>query len=88
MKTLRDALADYISAQRALGLQLRCPASGLRRFVDFMAHEGASFITTELAIQWATEPAHVQQATRSGRLSMVRRFATWASAGSGLKYEF
>ena len=79
MKTLRDALADYISAQRALGLQLRCPASGLRRFVDFMAHEGASFITTELAIQWATEPAHVQQATRSGRLSMVRRFATWLS---------
>ena len=77
MKCLRDALAEYVKIRRALGSQFRWPGSALRRFVDFLDHEGAMFVTTDLAMRWATEPAGVQRATRAARLSMVRRFATW-----------
>lgn len=79
MKDLRDALAEYVTLRRALGSQLRWPGSALRRFVDFLYQEGSTFITTDLAVRWAGEPAGVQQATRAARLSMVRRFAVWLS---------
>ena len=79
MKCLHDALEEYVRLRRSLGLQLRWPASALRCFVDFLEHEGATFITTDLAVRWATQPAGIQQATRAARLSMVRRFATWLS---------
>ena len=42
--------------------------------------EGASYITTELALRWATQPAKVQPSSWAWRLSMVRRFAIWHSA--------
>jgi site-specific recombinase XerD len=48
-------------------------------FVDFLEHEGATFITTSLALRWACEPKNVQRATWARRLSMVRQFATWLS---------
>ena len=79
MKNLHDALTEYVTLRRALGSQLRWPGSALRRFVDFLDEKGATFITTDLAFRWATEPAGVQRATQAGRLSMVRRFATWLS---------
>lgn len=79
MKCLRDALTEYVKVRRALGSQLRWPGSALRRFVDFLEHEGASFITTDLAVRWAMESTGVQRATRAARLSMVRRFAAWLS---------
>ena len=79
MKRLHDALAEYVKVRRALGSQLRWPGSALHRFVDFLDHEGASFVTTDLAVRWAMESAGVQRATRAARLSMVRRFAAWLS---------
>lgn len=79
MKCLRDALAEYVKVRRALGSQFRWPGSALRRFIDFIEHEGATFITTDLAVRWATEPTGVQRATKAARLSMVRRFAAWLS---------
>lgn len=79
MKDLRAALAEYVRVRRALGSQIRWPASALRRFVEFLDREGSPYITTDLAVRWATEPAGVQRATRSARLSMVRRFAAWLS---------
>ena len=79
MKCLHDALAEYVKVRRALGSQLRWPGSALRRFVEFLDHEGASFITTDLAVRWAMESVGVQRATRAARLSMVRRFAAWLS---------
>src|SRR5439155_1764149 len=52
----------------------------LRNFVAFLQAEGASHITRELALRWATQPAKDQPATWAGRLGMVRRFAIWHSA--------
>jgi hypothetical protein len=37
-------------ARWALGTQLEWPASFLRRFVDFLAAEGADFVTTKLPL--------------------------------------
>ena len=56
------------------------PASTLAQFVAFLEREGATHITTALALQWAMAPQGVQRATWARRLSMVRRFATWLHA--------
>jgi integrase len=80
MSTLHDALSQYLTMRRALGTQLRWPESSLRRFVDFMDRERAEFITTELAMRWAVQPAGVQRATHAGRLRIVRGLAAFLQA--------
>lgn len=77
---LRRALRQYIEIRRALGAKMREPAVTLDLFVDFLRQKGAAFITTELAVRWVLRREHVQPATRSGLLSMVRKFAAWLSA--------
>jgi site-specific recombinase XerD len=77
---IEQALKDYIAIRRGLGFQLRLPASCLHNFVAFLETEGASHITTELALRWATQPAKAQPSTWTWRLGMVRRFAAWHSA--------
>lgn len=80
MNTLQAALDEYLAVRRALGVELDLSGRLLQRFVDFAAHAGAAFITTELALKWATEPPHAQPATWARRLGMVRRFAQYCSA--------
>lgn len=80
MSELDQALKEYIAIRRGLGFQLRLPASCLRNFVAFLETEGASHITTELALRWATQPAKAQPSTWTWRLGMVRRFAAWHRA--------
>ena len=79
MTALRDALAEYVDLRRAFGTRLREPAVSLGHFVDRLDREGAEFITTELALRWALQPAAAQPATWARRLSMVRGFAAWLS---------
>lgn len=79
MTALHDALAEYVALRRALGTQLREPAVSLEHFVELLDREGAEFITTELALRWARQPAAAQPATWARRLSMVRGFAAWLS---------
>ena len=80
MSALRETLAHYIEVRRALGSTLVEPASTLAQFVAFLEREGATHITTALALRWAMAPQGVQRATWARRLSMVRRFATWLQA--------
>lgn len=80
MSPLEQALDEYLAIRRALGFELREMAGCLRNFVAFLRTEGASYITTELALRWATRPAAAQPATWTWRLGMVRRFALWHSA--------
>jgi integrase len=51
----------------------------LRRFVEFAEQAHADYITTELALKWATQPAHAQPAQWANRLAMVRRFARYCA---------
>ena len=77
---LEQALNDYISIRRNLGFRFRLPASSLWNFVAFLDAEGASHITTKLALRWAILPSKAQPSTWAWRLGMVRRFAIWHCA--------
>jgi len=59
---LEQALNDYLRIRRSLGFRLQQQASSLRNFVAFLRTEGASHITTELALRWATQPAKAHPA--------------------------
>ena len=80
MSALEQALNDYISIRHNLGFRFRLPASLLRKFVVFLDAEGASHITTKLALRWAILPSKAQPSTWAWRLGMVRRFAIWLCA--------
>ena len=79
---LEQALKDYIAISAVVldsnsGNRRVC----LRNFVDVSPTlKAASYITTNLALRWATQPAKAQPATWAWRLGMVRRFAIWYSA--------
>jgi integrase len=80
MSPLQSALDEYLALRRALGHKLRDPGRLLQRFVGFADHAGAPYITTELALAWATQSATVQPAEWTRRLGIVRRFAQYCSA--------
>jgi integrase/recombinase XerD len=80
MSDLQAALDEYLAVRRALGVKLRLAGRLLQRFVHFAEQEGASVITTDLALRWATQPADVQPAQWANRLGMVRRFAQYRRA--------
>src|SRR5882672_3294679 len=56
MKTLRQALDDYLVLRQAMGFKLSEARTLLPQFVDFLDDQGAIFITTEWAVEWATQP--------------------------------
>src|ERR1700694_4542938 len=80
MKTLREAVQDYVALRRALGFKLHKDELGLLDFVSFMEREGASHVTIDRALQWAIQPSHVQPAVWAQRLPFVRGFARHWSA--------
>ena len=80
MTKLRKALQEYLAIRRALGFRLRLSGRLLYRFVEFAEKEKASFITTKLALEWATQPKEAQPAQWANRLGMVRNFAKYHSA--------
>ncbi len=80
MSELRESLEEYLAIRRSLGFELSTLACDVRNFIDFVEGEGASCITTELALRWAQLSTEVQPATRAARLASVRRFAAWRSA--------
>jgi integrase len=77
---LQAALDEYLAVRRALGHKLRLSGRLLQRFVAFADHAGATSITSELALEWATQPAGAQPAQWANRLGMVRGFARYCSA--------
>ena len=80
MKKLRKAVQDYVALRRALGFKLEKAEVGLLDFVSFLERQGSSHITTARALQWATQPSHVQPFMWAQRLSYVRGFARHWSA--------
>jgi len=81
MNTLRQALAEYLAMRRNLGFQLREAGKALLDFVTFMEQQHAPFITRALALAWAQQPVAAQPAYWAQRLSCVRGFARYCSAG-------
>ena len=80
MNNLQAALDEYLNIRRALGFKLRDEGTVLPQFLLFLGKKDASFITTDLALRWATQPENVLPAHWARRLSMVRVFARFHSA--------
>lgn len=80
MSPIRRGLRQYLVLRSRLGFALKDVQWALKKFVHFLETEGAAHITTELALQWATQAVGVQPATSAWRLGTVRRFALWFSA--------
>jgi len=80
MKTLREAVKDYLMMRQGLGFKLYHVERDLGRFVSFLERKKAPHITIDLAMKWALQPSHVQPAYWAQRLSSVRGFARHWSA--------
>jgi len=79
MRSLRQAVRDYLALRRGLGFKLKKHERFLLEFVTFLAQRKAPHITTDLALQWATRHGHQQPAEWAARLSVVRGFARYWS---------
>jgi integrase len=75
MNDLQAALDEYLNIRRALGFKLRDEGTALPQFLLFLEKKDASFITTDLALHWATLPENVLPSYWARRLTMVRNFA-------------
>ena len=76
MIELRQAARDYIAVRRALGSRLQRHPRLLENFIAYLEAAGATTITTELALSWATLPGDdAHPAYLSNRLCAVRGFA-------------
>ena len=80
MIDLGALLDEYLATRRALGVRPEAAGRLLERFVAFASQHEAPFVTTELALRWATEPNHAQPAQWAKRLGLVRGFARYANA--------
>jgi hypothetical protein len=77
MIALRAALNDYLTMRRALGYELGRAEKLLAQFVAFVETNGSERITVDLALAWATLPAQGAMDWWSGRLTVVRGFASY-----------
>lgn len=74
---LRGLMADYLAVRRALGYQLIDNERILAAFADYLDAAGASAVTVEHALAFATS-AGGSRRRQALRLSAVRCFAGWA----------
>jgi integrase len=74
---LRARAEEYLAMRRALGFKLETWGPRLMSFVRFCEERGATTVTTDLAVEWATTPARGSghEAYQARRLDVVRIFA-------------
>ncbi|HEU4577388.1 MAG TPA: tyrosine-type recombinase/integrase [Polyangiaceae bacterium] len=78
MKTLAKLLAEYLDLRRKLGFKAERETWLLTKFVSFLRAEQSSFITIDLALAWAKQPADAHPSWWASKLSVVRGFAQHA----------
>ncbi len=80
MSALGQALDDYLALRRGLGYKLERAAKLLTAFVTYVEGQGGTFVTTTMALGWATLPADAAPSWKANRLCVVRGFAKYAHA--------
>jgi site-specific recombinase XerD len=80
MTGLREHLTDYLALRRSLGFKLARAAKLLDQFLAHLDNLGASVVTVEAALAWATQPANGDSDWRAYRLGVVRGFARYLHA--------
>ena len=79
MNKLDHALEEYLTIRRQLGFKLLDEGKLLPKFIRFLEQKGYSFITRELALNWAMQPQNASPTWWAARLRMVRMFAKYLS---------
>jgi integrase/recombinase XerD len=79
MKTVRQAVGEYLALRRNLGFKLKDHERCLREFISFLKKERSTRVSTRLALQFATQHQHHQPAQWAARLRVVRGFARYRS---------
>jgi len=79
MKVLRKAVDDYLELRRGLGFKLGRHETRVRQFIAFLERRKRTRITTQLALEFATEHPQLHPKTQASRLSAVRAFARYRS---------
>ena len=77
MKSLHQAVDDYIALRRSLGFKLREYGICLHEFVSFLAANGASHINNKLAVEYAVRRQHEKPVSWTRRLIIIRGFARY-----------
>lgn len=80
MSRLESALAKYLALRRGLGFGMLVEGKLLPQFVRFLERKGTPFITTKLALEWATRPSNCHPGNYRARLHCVRPFARYLLA--------
>jgi integrase/recombinase XerD len=80
MSNLRTLLHEYLAVRRALGYKMVKAERLLQHFVQFAEHASSSYITTALALKWATLPASAKTYWWARRLDTVRCFARYCTS--------
>ena len=80
MSALLSAVDEYLTLRRTLGFKLTGVGHDLQQFVRFAESEGAEWVTTNLALHWATQPTKASPAHWARRVGIVRQFARYYSA--------
>jgi len=68
---------EYLALRRALGFKLSIESYYLPDFVTFLAKQGSSVITKDLALAWAQQRSDRSPNTWAKRLTAVRGFANY-----------
>jgi len=79
MNTLPQAVRDYLSLRRSLGFRLETHERYLREFISFLKKKRTTRISTQLALEFATQPRYQLPAQWAVRLRVVRGFACYRS---------
>jgi integrase/recombinase XerD len=79
MNSLHKIVADYLAVRRSLGFKLKGHERFLLDFATYVQKAGSQFITTNLALQWASQSG-LSTMTAASRLGIVRGFAEFARA--------
>lgn len=80
MSGLGERVIEYLAVRRAVGFKLVQTERLLASFVSFADAEGATTVTVDLALRWATLPTTASAAWWTSRLCAVRCFARHLSS--------
>ena len=78
MKALSKLLAEYLDLRRKLGFKAERERWLLTKFVSFLRAKKSAFVTIELALAWAKQPADAHPSWWASKLSVARGFARHA----------
>ena len=80
MNPIHQRVSEYLALRRAMGFKLREHGLLLPQFADFVERSGATTVSIDLALAWATQPSGVDPFRWKSRLSIVRGFARYLHA--------